>query len=122
MKRWDLWKHQQACEYRPCTEANTGINTHVQLKAKLMLTPSIMGSDNERLNKIIAAMKNDSIARIVAHDSLIKQFGSMLVERQGGKDAQFTSQKMRELARLVLRKMNLSSYQILSKLKSLTPL
>ena len=101
MKRWDLWKHQQACEYRPCTEANTGINTHVQLKAKLMLTPSITGSDNERLNKIIAAMKNDSIARIVAHDSLIKQFGSMLVERQGGKDAQFTSQKMRELARLV---------------------
>ena len=62
MKRWDLWKHQQACEYRPCTEANTGVNTHVQLKAKLMLTPSITGSDNERLNKIIAAMKNDSIA------------------------------------------------------------
>jgi hypothetical protein len=37
----------------------------------------------------------------VTKDALIKEFGVMLIEKQGGKGAQFISQKMRELGCLV---------------------
>ena len=100
MKRWDLWKHQLTCEFKPTSTEHNG-KQQVQLKAKLMLAPSITGSNNEKLNKIVSAMKNDSIYKIVRQDGLLKEFGLMLIEKQGGKDAHFTSQKMRELARLV---------------------
>ena len=100
MKRWDLWKHQLTCESKPTSMENNG-KQQVQLKAKLMLASSITGSNNKKLNKIVSAMKNYSISKIVRQDGLIKEFGLMLIEKQGGKDAHFTSQKMRELARLV---------------------
>ena len=40
-------------------------------------------------------MKYDSVSRIASKDTLIKEFGSMLIEKQGGKDHQFISPKMR---------------------------
>ncbi len=35
--KWDLWKHQLTCEYKPHMETNEHNNKQVQLKAKLML-------------------------------------------------------------------------------------
>ena len=103
MKRWDLWKHQLTCDYKPTSTKTDGHSgkQQEQLKAKLIVAPSITISNNERLNKIISAMKYDSVSRIVSKDTLIKEFGSMLIEKQGGKDHQFILQKMRDLARLV---------------------
>ena len=124
MKRWDLWKHQLTCEHKPCTEADDQANSknkQAQLKAKLMLAPSKTGSSNGTLNKIIGAMKIDSISKIVTQDSLIKEFGSMLIEKQGGKDAQFISQKMRELARLVEGLMSVEGRNDLQLSDFLTP-
>ena len=66
-----------------------------------MLVPSITGRKDERLNKIISVMKNDCIFKIVQKDPLIKAFGSMMIEKNGRKDGQLISQKMRELGHLV---------------------
>ena len=46
-------------------------------------------------------MKYDSISDIVKRDQLLKAFGLMLLEKNGLKNSQFVSQKMRELGRLV---------------------
>jgi hypothetical protein len=97
-KRCDLWKQQLTCEHNPKPENEHGNGKQqVQLKAKLMLTPSITGSKDETLNKINSLMKNDCISKIVQKDPLIKAFGSMMI----AKDGQLISQKMRELGRLV---------------------
>ena len=102
MKRWDLWKHQLACEFNPKPENEHGNGKQqVQLKAKLMLAPTITGSEDEQLNRIISVMKHDPITKIVQKDPLIKAFGSFMIEKSGLKDGQFISQKMRELGRLV---------------------
>ncbi|CAB4044042.1 Hypothetical predicted protein [Paramuricea clavata] len=100
MKRWDLWKHQLACEFNPKPQNEHG-NQQVQLKAKLMLAPTITGSEDEKLNRILSVMKNDPITKTVQKDPLIKAFGSVMIEKSGPKDGQFISQKMRELGRLV---------------------
>ena len=101
-KRCDLWKQQLTCEHNPKPENEHGNGKQqVQLKAKLMLTPSITGSKDETLNKINSLMKNDCISKIVQKDPLIKAFGSMMIEKNGPKDGQLISQKMRELGRLV---------------------
>jgi hypothetical protein len=46
-------------------------------------------------------MKIDSSSKIVAKDQLLKEYGAMMIEKQGGKDVQFSSQKMRDLGHLV---------------------
>lgn len=102
IKHDELWKHQNACEFKPkSNESKKTARVQVQKQAKLMTISTITGSDNDKLNKIIAAMRMDEISAIVRTDELIKKFGAMYVERNGAKDAHFISQKIRELARLV---------------------
>ena len=99
IRRRDLWKHQLACEFKSKTE-HSGKKQQVQRKAKLLIASAITGSNNERLNKIISAMKYDSISDIVKKDKLIKDLGGLLIQKYGLKRGD-VSQKMRELGRLV---------------------
>ena len=101
MKKWDLWKHQQSCEFKTGSECDRSGKQCVQQKAKLILAPATTGTNNVSLNRVLCSMKCDSISDIVKRDQLIKAFGLMLLEKNGLKNSQFVSQKMRELGRLV---------------------
>ncbi|CAB3999438.1 Hypothetical predicted protein [Paramuricea clavata] len=82
MRRRDLWKHQLACEFKSKTLAeHSGKKQQVQRKAKSLIASAITGSNNERLNKIISAMKYDSISDIVKKDKLIKDLGGLLIQK-----------------------------------------
>ena len=70
------------------------------------------------LNKILQASKCDDISCIVREDQLIKQFGAMQLEKDGEKNAQFISQKMRELGRLVKGPMEIDNIQAAQFLRS----
>jgi predicted transcriptional regulator len=71
------------CEHNPKPENEHGNGKQqVQLKAKLMIAPSITGSKDERLNKIISVMKNDCFSKIVQKDPLIKAFGSTMIGKK----------------------------------------
>ena len=47
-------------------------------------------------------MKNDSISSVARHDQLILQFGGAILEKVGTTNANYVSQRMRQLARLLL--------------------
>ena len=46
-------------------------------------------------------MKNDDISKIARKDQLIVDFGSSLFEKVGSKNANYVSQRMRQVARLL---------------------
>ncbi|XP_028418000.1 uncharacterized protein LOC114542728 [Dendronephthya gigantea] len=100
-RKWDLWKHHASCEYKSDVAVTNERKHQVQQTAKLLIAPTLTGSDNITLNKILSAMNRGEIADIVRKDELIKSFGIMLLEKDGERDCQFVSQKMRELGRLV---------------------
>lgn len=67
----------------------------------MMIMPSITKEVNCMLNKTIASMKNDEFSILARNDPLIKQLGSVFLDKLGDKHSQLVSQKMRELARLL---------------------
>ena len=75
----------------------------VQQNAKLMLFPAIYNDSSSILSKLLATMKSDEISVIARNDKLIRDVGVMLLEKHGEKQNNLVSQKMRELARLVMQ-------------------
>ena len=55
------------------------------------------------LNEVIASMRMDNISLVARNDPLIKKVGMVLIEKHGTKNIQDTSQKMRELSRLLIQ-------------------
>ena len=104
LKRHDLWKHAKSCKFRPeyerCPEISEGI---IQQNAKLMLFPAIYNDSSSILSKLLATMKSDEISAIARNDELIRDVGVMLLEKHGEKQNNLVSQKVRELARLVMQ-------------------
>ena len=47
-------------------------------------------------------MKKDEISAVASHDQLVLKFGAAILEKLGPKDANYVSQRMRQLARVVL--------------------
>ncbi|XP_028417721.1 uncharacterized protein LOC114542174 isoform X2 [Dendronephthya gigantea] len=99
-RRWDLWKHQTSCPHK--TESS-GQYKHVQQSAKMLIAPIITGTDNAALSRILCSMNRGEIAEIVKKDELIKALGAFLLEKDGERDRQLVSQKMREMGRLLQR-------------------
>ena len=101
----DLWKHQSSCMHKPASISNQQ-RAQTQRNAR------------SGLNKILSALKCDDISCIVREDQLIKQFGAMQLEKDGEKNAQFISQKMRELGRLLKGLMEIDNIQAAQFLRS----
>ena len=55
------------------------------------------------VSKLLPTMKRDEISVIARNDELIRDVGVMLLEKHGEKQNNLVSQKMRELARLVMQ-------------------
>jgi hypothetical protein len=52
---------------------------------------------------VLAQMKNDDIAFIAKRDDLILMFGSVLLDKNGIRQKEYVSQRMRQLAQLLLQ-------------------
>lgn len=103
LKRHDLWKHAKSCKFRPESMKDAPKYQKVQQNAKLMLFPAIYNDSSGILSKLLATMKSDEISAIARNDELIRAVGVMLLEKHGEKQNNLVSQKMRELARLVMQ-------------------
>ena len=78
----------------------------MQLKAKLLLPIGLISTahvDKELHSRVISAMKIDSISFLARHNKVILQFGAAILEKVGRKDANYVPQRMRQLARLLLK-------------------
>ena len=103
VKRQDLWKHAKSCKFKPEHMKDAPKYQKVQQNAKLMLFPAIYNDSSGILSKLLASMKSDEISAIARNDELIRDVGVMLLEKHGEKQNNLVSQKMRELARLVMQ-------------------
>ena len=103
LKRQELWKHIKSCAYKPDDDDDAPKYQKVQAKARMFLHPAATSSsDNSSiLNRLFSTMKTDKVSLIAKNDWLIKEVGLFLVEKHGEKQQHLTSQKMRELARLL---------------------
>ncbi|XP_068746319.1 uncharacterized protein [Montipora capricornis] len=102
IKRQELWKHVKSCKFKP-DENEVPKYQKVQEKAKLLLFPAICSDSSNVLSNLFAAMKSDEVTLVARNDWLIKELGVLLIEKHGDKQNHFVSQKMRELARLLLQ-------------------
>lgn len=78
----------------------------MQLEAKLLLPTGLISTadvDKELYSRVISAMKIDSISFLARHDKVILQFGAPILKKVGRKDANYVPQRMRQLARLLLK-------------------
>mgnify|MGYP000324335466 FL=1 len=107
-KKKELWKHQKSCNKR--NECNSGISMGPIAAGKKML-PKLSRNENFETN-VLNIMRDDSVKQAVVSDSLIWQFGMSEYEKQGEEHKTvYTSNKMRELGRLLitLRARNIKS-------------
>ena len=102
IRRQDLWKHANNCQFKP-KDANNLKYQKVQAKAKILIMPSmcsIKGSSS-LLTKIVASMRSDDITIVARNDPLIMAVGTVLTDKHGLNGSGTISQKMRELSRLL---------------------
>ncbi|XP_068679266.1 uncharacterized protein [Montipora foliosa] len=67
----------------------------------IQLSFSTADVDAQLYKNVISSMRNDSISSIARRDQLITNFGAAIFEKVGIKNANYVSQRMRQLARLL---------------------
>ena len=99
-KNSELWRHCKTCRHK--TNGDSKKYKNIQSHSRLLL-PSFFKEDQENLSKfVLTKMKNDEIAHIAREDELLLSFGSSVLEKVGKTKAQYVSQRMRQMARLIL--------------------
>jgi hypothetical protein len=74
-----------------------------------MLLSSFKDGGHDMLSKfVLSRMKQDDISSIARHDDLIVSLGNTVIVKTGSKKANYVSQRMRQLARL-LKELNKSN-------------
>lgn len=96
--RHDLWRHERCCKMR--TDGNP---VCLKRTASSKLLP-LQGSVSEDLEEAIHSMKQDNVLHHIREDALICKYGARLFVQLGHskKHQIYVTQKMRELARLML--------------------
>lgn len=101
-KRDYLFRHIKICKSKNSTYNKTGKNM-VQADAQNLLL-TFTNTDTQLLNEVFPRMAVDEITTIAKTDNLIKAFGSRYLKCHKEKHlVNVVSQKMRTLARLVIR-------------------
>ncbi|KAK2565527.1 hypothetical protein P5673_010614 [Acropora cervicornis] len=97
-----LWRHCLICQHKTAPDEKKW--KKVQAEAKLLLpTCSVSTADIDAhlYKNVISSMRNDTISSVARQDQLITNFGAAILEKVGIKNANFVSQRMRQLARLL---------------------
>ena len=101
-KGQELWRHCLICPHKSSTDDKKW--KKVQVEAKLLLPTSSFSTptvDQQLYKNVISSMKNDDISSVARRDQLITDFGAAILEKVGVRNANYVSQRMRQLARLL---------------------
>jgi len=95
--RKELWRHCRSCEF-----VESGQEIKCQKDGQLLITPVLYSaaSVSPALSEVLGAMKRDEVSLVVKNDPLILSFGNLLAHGQASSN---TSERMRQLAKLVLQ-------------------
>ena len=101
----ELWRHNKRCQHKTSEPKK---RKKLQLEAKLLLPTSSISTaevNKELFASVPSGMKSDNISTVTRHNHVILQFGATILVKVGKKNANYVSQRMRQLARplVVLR-------------------
>ncbi|XP_044180170.1 uncharacterized protein LOC114952155 isoform X4 [Acropora millepora] len=106
MKKKDLWRHVKGCNFRRIDKDDDIDDDKkyqkLQTKSKLLILPSICPGKSSLFQDVVASMKSDHISVVARNDAVISALGTMIVEKVGSTRCHDISQKMRNLARLLI--------------------
>jgi hypothetical protein len=106
-----LWRHVKNC---PSKISSSQKNT-VQHDANMMIEGALYKQGSSVLHdRVLSKMKIDQVSIATKNDPLICAFGTSLIEAGNDVDAQYVSQRMRQLGRLliILRSRNSEEAQL----------
>lgn len=94
----EMWRHAEVCRLK--SSESKDLIEH----SNLIMYPNRYASGASReLKLILDSMNNDAISKIVHNDKIICTYGSFMLASSGIKRAHSISQRMRILARLLLK-------------------
>ena len=98
--RKELWRHCRSCEF-----VESGQESKCQKDGELLITPVLYSaaSVSPALSQVLGAMKRDEVSLVVKNDPLILSFGNLLAHGQASSKYVQVSERMRQLAKLVLQ-------------------
>jgi len=99
--RHDMWKHVKTCPLK--TQEAPEQDLIAQANLILYSNKYCTGATRELKELILSGMLKDQVTEVVIKDQLICTYGSFLLQSSGIKRSNEISQRMRILARLVLR-------------------
>lgn len=105
-RREELWRHAKLCTEKQSEVNKDSVqnNRRYVLDGKMMLIPFTCPKSSPMLNeRVLKRMKNDNIAFRAQRDDLILMFGTSLIEKGGVVQPEDVSQRMRQLARLLIQ-------------------
>ena len=97
----ELYRHCRACKFRPDAAPLKGFVASG--RALLLGSTAAAGVYAELNEHVVPRMRLDRCTQVATGDSLIMQYGSVLLHKLGQKRVLDVSARMRELARLVIR-------------------
>ena len=103
LHKQDLWRHTKKCMDKQNDVEDGGGNSNVQTQAEMLLytckQQNCASLDLHQL--VISRMQEDNITDVVRRDNLITKYGEYLLSGKGSKKANYISQHMRLLGRLL---------------------
>ena len=97
----ELWRHRSGCS------VEGEIERSLVTSCKLLLFSSVNENHSDILTQVVhserGGMRNFAVTLVIKNDSLILTYGSFVLDKKGAKDKNYISEKMRNLARLVMQ-------------------
>jgi len=104
LHRKDLWRHIKHC---PCRMEPLEAHSfrRYQMESRLLLAPILndCSSASQALQNVLSVMKKDTIGLVARNDPLILSYGSICADKMARHETTYVSQKMRQLARLLMK-------------------
>lgn len=109
IQKHELWRHVAQCPFneKQQSQETDGCHRKLQYESQLLLCGSKETDSQDALSsglreQVISIMPVDEISLTAKTDDLILTFGKSLFEKSGSAKANYKSQKMRSLARLLM--------------------
>ena len=117
----ELYKHVASCTF-----ADDEKEVHprrVRFTCSLLLAPnkSSLGSSEKLSEHVLPRMKTDQISLAARNDEVILRYGSSLLQKHGKDKANYVSQHMRELGRLLVEGRKIAKMPSLSMKDFISP-
>lgn len=100
----DMWRHIKTCMFvEDFLGAKAIPKRKIRYHCSLLLEPQLSTECSQLLNdKVLATMKQDERGLIAKSDDIILHYGSSMIAKHGRKKANYVSEQMRTMARLLI--------------------